>query len=384
MSSVIVVGAGLAGLNCAQILSKSGLEVTVLEASDRIGGRVKSDYIDGFTCDHGFQVINPKYSELQRTGVVEDLNIKTLPKGFEINIGGKDFRLGDFRKNLSYLPGDLASRTGSLKEKINFLKFVAWPGKDRPLGEALTASGDFYRKTMKGFLDGVFLTDSDSVSSEMAHEIIRWFVKGSPGVPERGVAQLSALMSRGLNIRLNTEVIQIRDGLVQTKDFEISGDYVVIATNALQKKRLVGGEDVLMHYSATWYHAIENGLITSDHLRLSADSTLVNSVVISNVAPSYAPSGRSLISSTTLHARTETEISRAVAELWGISEREMDLVARYEIPHSLPRHLSGKGLVSPQRVSKNVFLAGDDFAIPAQQGALMSGRLAAEAIIADR
>ena len=125
MSSVIVVGAGLAGLNCAQILSKSGLEVTVLEASDRIGGRVKSDYIDGFTCDHGFQVINPKYSELQKTGVAEELNIKTLPKGLEINIGGKDFRLGDIRKNLGYLPGDLASKTGSLKEKINFLKFVA-------------------------------------------------------------------------------------------------------------------------------------------------------------------------------------------------------------------------------------------------------------------
>lgn len=73
MSSVIVVGAGLAGLNCAQILSKSGFEVTVLEASERIGGRVKSDYIDGFTCDHGFQVINPKYSELQRTGVVTQI-----------------------------------------------------------------------------------------------------------------------------------------------------------------------------------------------------------------------------------------------------------------------------------------------------------------------
>jgi hypothetical protein len=139
-----------------------------------------------------------------------------------------------------------------------------------------------------------------------------------------------------------------------------------------------------MHYSATWYYAIASGLITSDHLRLSRNSTLVNSVVISNAAPSYAPSGRSLISSTTLHARTEREIRRAVAELWGISEQEMDLVARYEIPHSLPRHLPGKGLVSPQRVSKNLFLAGDELAIPAQQGALMSGRLAAEAIIADR
>ncbi len=149
MRSVIIVGAGLAGLNCAQVLSKKNYHVTILESSDRVGGRIKSDYIDGFTCDHGFQVINPKYSELQKTGVVPELQMQSLPKGFDISINGRELRVGDFRKHLRYLPGDLSSQTGSMREKLNFIRFLAFPGEDRPLGEALESSGLFYRKVLK-------------------------------------------------------------------------------------------------------------------------------------------------------------------------------------------------------------------------------------------
>jgi hypothetical protein len=62
----------------------------------------------------------------------------------------------------------------------------------------------------------------------------------------------------------------------------------------------------------------------------------------------------------------------------------MEVVARYEIPHSLPHHLPGKGLQGQQRLSERLFIAGDDRTFPAQQGALLSGRLVAEAIIADQ
>lgn len=65
MPSAIVVGAGLAGLNCARTLQKNGFDVIVLEKSDRVGGRVKTDYVEGFQFDHGFQVINPAYSEIK-------------------------------------------------------------------------------------------------------------------------------------------------------------------------------------------------------------------------------------------------------------------------------------------------------------------------------
>jgi phytoene dehydrogenase-like protein len=384
MRSVVIVGAGLAGLNCAQILSEKNYQVTILESTDRVGGRIKSDYIDGFTCDYGFQVINPKYSELQRTGVVADLQMQSLPKGFDISINGREFRVGDFRKHLRYLPGDLSSQTGSLREKLNFIRFLAFPGEDRPLSEALESSGSFYRKVLKGFLDGVFLTDSDQVSSEMAHELLRWFAQGAPGVPRNGVAALPTALQRNLDIQLNSEVIEVKDGSVRTNTAELKSDFIVVATDAIAGRKLLGGDNVATNYSATWYHAIDSDLISSKYLRVASKPPLINSIVISNVAPSYAPEGKSLISSTTLRDITSSEADSAVCELWGINGSEMEVVARYEIPHSLPRHLPGKGLQGKYRLSEKVFIAGDDRTFPAQQGALLSGRLVAEAIIADQ
>jgi phytoene dehydrogenase-like protein len=384
MRSVVIVGAGLAGLNCAQVLSKKNYRVTILESTDRVGGRIKSDYIDGFTCDHGFQVINPKYSELQKTGVVPELQMHSLPKGFDISINGREFRVGDFRKHLRYLPGDLSSQTGSMREKLNFIRFLAFPGEERPLSEALESSGSFYRRVLKGFLDGVFLTDSDQVSSEMAQELLRWFAQGSPGVPRNGVAALPTALQKNLDIQLNSEVIQVKDGSVRTNTEEISSDFIVVATDAIAGRKLLGGDNVAMNYSATWYHAIDSDLISSKYLRVARKPPLINSIVISNVAPSYAPEGKSLISSTTLRDITSSEADSAVSELWGINGSEMEVVARYEIPNSLPRHLPGKGLQGKYRLSEKVFIAGDDRTFPAQQGALLSGRLVAEAIIADQ
>ncbi len=152
---VIVVGAGLAGLNAAQILRSNGCEVTLLEEQSRIGGRVATEMIDGYRCDHGFQVINPAYPELRRTGFVEKLQIHSLSKGFEIFIDEKLVMVGDPRKGLGYLVGDLSSRTGTLSEKLNFLRYLASKAQDQSFGIAMSQSGDFYQKIIKRFLQGV-------------------------------------------------------------------------------------------------------------------------------------------------------------------------------------------------------------------------------------
>ena len=57
MTDVAIVGAGLAGLACAQDLTRAGVECTVLEASDGVGGRVRTDAIDGYLLDRGFQIL---------------------------------------------------------------------------------------------------------------------------------------------------------------------------------------------------------------------------------------------------------------------------------------------------------------------------------------
>ncbi len=380
---VIVVGAGLAGLNAAQILRGNGYEVTVLEQHSRIGGRVATDLIDGYRCDHGFQVINPAYSELRRTGLVEKLQIHPLSKGFEIFIDEKLVRVGDPRKGLGYLLGDLSSRTGTLSEKVQFLRYLASKAEDQSFGVAMSACGHFYQKVIKRFLQGVFLINPDDVSSLMAHELLRWFIRGNPGVPHLGVQALPNLLGEGLDIRTESRVQRIKSGEVQTSEERLSADVVLIATNEVSAASLLDQPAPSMNKSVTWYHSVPAGEIKSNHLRLDLADVFVNSVAISNVAPSYAPVGRTLISSTALDVIPSSEVLTRVGALWGVDPKSLEYVQHFEITQSLPKHLPGKPLISPSRVRENIYIAGDHRATPSQQGALLSGRLAAEAIIAD-
>ncbi|MFM9033278.1 MAG: FAD-dependent oxidoreductase, partial [Mycobacterium sp.] len=61
--TVVVVGAGLSGLAAARYLTRGGIAVTVLESADAVGGRVRTDVVDGYRLDRGFQLYNPAYPE---------------------------------------------------------------------------------------------------------------------------------------------------------------------------------------------------------------------------------------------------------------------------------------------------------------------------------
>src|SRR3954452_5593981 len=80
-TEVLVVGAGLAGLACARRLTAAGVTVSVLEAAETVGGRVRTDVVDGFRCDVGFQLINPAYPEVRRVLDVAALRLRPLPAG---------------------------------------------------------------------------------------------------------------------------------------------------------------------------------------------------------------------------------------------------------------------------------------------------------------
>src|SRR3954451_22219000 len=79
-TEVLVVGAGLAGLACARRLTAAGVTVSVLEAAETVGGRVRTDVVDGFRCDVGFQLINPAYPEVRRGADVAAPQLRALPR----------------------------------------------------------------------------------------------------------------------------------------------------------------------------------------------------------------------------------------------------------------------------------------------------------------
>ena len=108
---------------------------------------------------------------------------------------------------------------------------------------------------------------------------------------------------------------------------------------------------------------------------------VLNSIVISNFVPSYAPVGRSLLSTTTIEHTSESEVRRHLALLWGKESQSWHLIAKYEIPKALPIFAPGSSLATTSKISDGVFIAGDFRTASSQNGALLSGRLAAQELL---
>jgi phytoene dehydrogenase-like protein len=382
-SEVLVVGAGLAGLNAAIYLEAAGVDVTVIESSDRAGGRVASDVIDGFICDRGFQLINAKYPALQELNVIKELDFIEAPRVIEVSLGDRRHEIGDPRQ----VPWTaLDNATGTIPEKIALLRFIA--GRPKPgqsIGQALRDTGTCYERVLRPFLHGVFLTDPDNVDALYGHSIIKSFVNGKPGVPRNGVGELpKALAKRVSKIVYNTRVDGIDQAAVHTNNGTYTANKILITTDATTATQLLGLTEVpRMAGCITWYHAVSENPSGNGRLILDGQGRgpIINSVVMSDISSSYAPFGQHLISTTTDLNVTESDVRRHLAILWGASTHEWQFIAKYEIPAALPIHNVGRALSQSMKINDHHYVAGDHRTVPSQQGALFSGRLAAGLIL---
>jgi len=377
MSRVVVVGAGLAGLTTARYLQRAGVEVTVLESSDRVGGRVTSDKIDGYICDRGLQVINPSYPEIKKLGLVKKLKFQSISPN--IRLVDEDVVVG-----LGNISATLSKKFGSFGEKLALGRFVMTnQSSEKSLGELAAQFPNLYEKVLKPFLTGVFLTDPDQVNADVAREIMSGFIAGRPGVPAGGVAQFSEELASGVvDIRLQSTVETVTSKKVSGDFGTIDGDFVVVATDPTTATNMLSlPEHPRILASTTWYHSVASPISNAKYLAVSSSSSLVNSVVISDVSADYAPAGKSLVSSTSLIPLSESEVRRELARFWKTDTRDWELVAHYEIKQSLPLKSVGVKAQHPVAVSDRLYVVGDHRNLPSQQGAMKSGRLAAEEII---
>jgi len=382
-TEVLIVGGGLAGLSAAFHLEAAGVEVTVIESSDRAGGRVASDVIDGFICDRGFQLINAQYPALQELNVISEFDFIEAPRVIEVSLGDRRHVIGDPRQ----VPWTALNKaTGTIPEKIALLRFIASrPKSGESIGQALRNTGTCYERVLRPFLQGVFLTDPDNVDALYGHSIIKSFVSGRPGVPRSGVGELSkALAKRVGNIVYETRVDGIEQRSVHTNNGTYTANKILIATDATTATQLLGLTEVpRMAGCITWYHA--DAVNPSGSGRLVVDGQrrgpIINSVVMSDISSSYAPANQHLISTTTDLNVTESDVRRHLAILWGVDTYAWQFIAKYEIPAALPIHNIGRALSQSMKISDHHFVAGDHRTVPSQQGALFSGRLAAQLIL---
>ncbi len=377
--SAVVIGGGLAGLSAALTLQDAGQEVELFEASDGVGGRLRSDYLDGFILDRGFQLINAGYPEIKRLGVISEIDFVKSDRTIDVVTPFGIQSIGDPR--LQLLQG-LRSPLGSFREKLAFLTFMGsrkLQGKN--LEEALLDEGtlNLYHNLLKPFLTGVFLTSPNQIDANYGQEIIKSFIVGDSGLPIAGVGVLAeAIAARIENIHLNSPITDLE---------QFKGRPIVVATDNHTASALLGVKiKTTFARSFTWYHSIPEGLIASKRLRVtSTQSPIVNSIAISNLMPTYAPVDRTLVSTTTLEDLDEASIKTHLSRFWNIDSELFELMKCYEIKNALPifspAH-SGRALSA--KVSDGIYRAGDYLTAASQNGALLSGRLAAQELLFDK
>lgn len=401
MSPIVVVGAGLAGLACAQRLTAAGLEVVVLEAADAVGGRVRTDEIDGFRCDRGFQLINPAYPALRRVVDLDQLDLRSFGAG--VVVAGVDGRsvLADPRRLPRLLPATLRSPVGSLRERVAFVRWALscllpvrrqLAAPDLRLADALDRagiSGELRTAVLDPFLAGVLADWEGTTSSTFVRLLMRSFLLGSPAVPSTGISRLPELLAASLpagTVRLDQRVIDVGAEHVRTADEEIRAEAVVVATAPRAAAELTGIPVPSTKPLTTFWHTAPRAPTTTKllHLDGARRGPLVNSAVLTNVAPGYAPPGHVLIASSTVSAdgsaAAELAVRRQAGMVYGIDTSDWELVSCQVIAEALPHQPPPLVLRQPAQLAGGVFIAGDHRDTASIQGALVSGRRAADAV----
>jgi len=315
--------------------------------------------------------------------VIRELDFIEAPRVIEVSLGDRRHVIGDPRQ----VPWTALNKaTGTIPEKLALLRFITGKAKaGESIGQALRSTGTCYERVLRPFLQGVFLTDPDNVDALYGHSIIKSFVSGRPGVPRSGVGELSkALAKRVSNIVYETRVDGIEQRSVHTNNGTYTANKILIATDATTATQLLGLTEVpRMAGCITWYHA--DAVNPSGSGRLVVDGQrrgpIINSVVMSDISSNYAPANQHLISTTTDLNVTESDVRRHLAILWGVDTYAWQFIAKYEIPAALPIHNVGRALSQSMKISDHHFVAGDHRTVPSQQGALFSGRLAAQLIL---
>jgi phytoene dehydrogenase-like protein len=405
-SDAIVIGAGLAGLTCARELVRAGFAVSVVEASDAIGGRVRTDEVDGLLLDWGFQLINPAYPEVQRALDVEALALRSFTPGAQVLTDSGSFVIADPRRGGS-LFGALRADVGSKFAKSRFAAYALGCAVASPKGlaqrpdvsafDALRSAGvsnELIDKFIRPFLAGVFLENSLATSRRFMDLVLRSFVRGTPAVPARGMQAIPLQIAEGIpreSIALGVRALSIDRQTVHLTSGSHRARAIVVATDAPGVSMLLPDLPVPQARAVTtWYHLAHvppQSLTRGKPILVldgrTARGPLTNTVVLSHAAPSYASHGRVLVSSSAvgLHgAMRHGEILGHLSELYSTNAAGWELVNTYEIPYALPAQDPPFARRLPVDLGGGIFVAGDHRDTASIQGALVSGRRAAESV----
>lgn len=407
-ADVVIVGGGLAGLACALALTEKRIPFLLVEASDGLGGRVRTDEHEGFLLDRGFQVYLTAYPEGLRVLNYDALQFRPFKPGAMVRVAGQFHRVADPWR----MPGDaLAAFLAPIGTLGDMFKMAALRRTLRAKPEdAILAAESFstlsYLKTFgftskmidrffRPFFGGIMLDGMLTPSSRMFEFVFKMMAEGDTVVPRKGMGQIPAQLAAKLppdSVRLNTRVQAIGENKVLLESGEvIDTDAIVLATEGPEAVRLAPEVPATRaRVCACMYYAAPEPPLEGPWLVLNGNNQwpINNLAVMSEVSRDYAPDGKALVSCTVLGkpAQTDEELQLAASgqlQRWyGRHVKEWKHLKTYRILHGQPDVTPAPWADRPATLRPGVFLAGDYRMMPSINATLESGRVAAEAVAA--
>ncbi|NEN22316.1 FAD-dependent oxidoreductase [Cryomorpha ignava] len=400
-----IIGAGVSGLIAAKVLEDNGYSAVIIEATDRAGGRVKTDIIDGYQLDRGFQVLLTAYPAAQKYLDLESLDLQEFIPGASIFKKGKQTIIGDPLRDASLLLPTLFSGIGTFSDKLKILKlnnrlkkknlsdiFADKEASTLSYLKGLGFSAEMINDFFKPFFSGIFLENKLDTSSRMFEFVYKMFGEGYATLPKAGIEAIPKQLSQNLKstiFKFNTKVASLKDGEVTLDDnTKLENHFTIVATDASHLISNVKNQTTRWKSCDTLYFTAESRIIRKPLIGLiPKNGALINNIFYHTSLGTTTTPNKELLSVTVIdnqNLSNEMLIERVKEELKEhCSIHSCEFIKLYNIPMALPQLSDLKYEIPPSetRLTSSIFLAGDTQLNGSLNAAMISGERAAQAVI---
>jgi protoporphyrinogen oxidase len=403
--SIHIIGGGISGLIAARVLEEHGLSATIIEATDRLGGRVKTDVVDGYSLDHGFQVLLTAYPAAKKYLDFDALALQEFLPGSAIFKNGKQKIIGDPLRNLSLLLPTLVSGIGTVNDKLKILALNRrlkkksiqniFAEKEQTtlaylenIGFSETIITDFFIP----FFSGIFLENKLDTSSRMFEFVYKMFGEGNAALPKDGIQAIPKQLFEKLKNTtcvFNTKVKSVENGSIILESGEIiKSNFTIIATQASGLVSNLKNQATLWKSCDTLYFEVTKREIRKPLIGLiAAPNALINNIFYHTSLQTSATATKELLSVTVIDRQNLTnkqlvaEVQKELKELCNIDS--CTFIKQYNIPMALPKlqDIEYEMLPSETRLTEAIFLAGDTQLNGSLNAAMIAGERAALEVI---